>query len=143
MWVACVSVTHVGCVCECVCARTILVQVFIDFFAEWCGPCKRISPLIEQLAEVRTPMLSITCLTSFHRSTRTSRSSRSTLMRPRYECLQVHLFVLSVSRPAQDISEQYGISAMPTFKTFKNGQPSGELVGADPNKVKELVANLH
>lgn len=25
--------------------------VIVDFWAEWCGPCKMISPLIDQLAE--------------------------------------------------------------------------------------------
>jgi thioredoxin 1 len=25
--------------------------VFVDFYADWCGPCKMTSPLIDQLAE--------------------------------------------------------------------------------------------
>lgn len=28
--------------------------VFVDFYADWCGPCKMVSPIVEELASERT-----------------------------------------------------------------------------------------
>jgi thioredoxin 1 len=43
---------------------------------------------------------------------------------------------------AEDISQEYGIRAMPTFMAFRDGEKVDEVVGADPSKLQTLIESL-
>merc|ERR1712141_33958 len=79
--------------------------VVVDFYADWCGPCKMIGPKVEVLAA-------------------------------KYE--NVVFVKVNVDENAE-ASEFYNISAMPTFKFFKNGKEVYEVVGASIEKIEEAV----
>ncbi|CAI7631492.1 unnamed protein product [Penicillium bialowiezense] len=42
----------------------------------------------------------------------------------------------------EEISQEAGVRAMPTFMAFKDGEKVGELVGANPQKLMELVGQF-
>ncbi|KZT01155.1 thioredoxin [Laetiporus sulphureus 93-53] len=82
------------------------VSVF-DFWAQWCGPCKVISPIFEKLSESE-------------------------------EYTAVDFYKVDVDAQEQ-IAQEVGIRAMPTFIAFKNGQKLKDLVGANPGALQELI----
>ncbi|KAJ8130225.1 hypothetical protein O1611_g3403 [Lasiodiplodia mahajangana] len=41
-----------------------------------------------------------------------------------------------------ELSQELGITAMPTFVAFKDGEPSGKVIGANPKAIQDLVASL-
>jgi|APSaa5957512622_1039677.scaffolds.fasta_scaffold291086_1 thioredoxin 1 len=81
--------------------------VLVDFYADWCGPCKMIAPFLEDLAS-------------------------------EYKG-KVKIAKLNVDANA-DSAMKYGVRSIPTLIMFKNGQQDSMIVGADPNKIKNLVS---
>ncbi|MGW5657833.1 thioredoxin family protein [Streptomyces humi] len=70
------------------------------------------------------------------------------LIKPEFERLStepeyraIRFAVIDVDQ-VPDVSEKAGIRAMPTFQTFENGEKKGELLGADPNKLRKLMDEL-
>jgi thioredoxin 1 len=73
--------------------------VFVDFHAEWCGPCKMTGPIIDHLAGTDT-----------------------------YKD-KVKFVKVDVDQN-QDLAAQYSVFSIPTFITFKDGEPVGQFAGA-------------
>lgn len=80
---------------------------FIDFYADWCGPCKVISPVFEKMASEYT-------------------SKGVTFAKVNVD-----------NEMAIAVGEK--ISAMPTFKAYKDGKEVGMVLGADTAKLSELI----
>eukprot|EP00013_Stygamoeba_regulata_P023087 CAMPEP_0177649036 /NCGR_PEP_ID=MMETSP0447-20121125/11153_1 /TAXON_ID=0 /ORGANISM="Stygamoeba regulata, Strain BSH-02190019" /LENGTH=105 /DNA_ID=CAMNT_0019151729 /DNA_START=144 /DNA_END=461 /DNA_ORIENTATION=- len=90
--------------------RTIIADagdklVMVDFFAVWCGPCKRIAPKIDEFAATYPDVV----------------------------------FIKVDVENVEEAAAEAKVSAMPTFVFYKNGNRIDDLVGADPNKLEDLI----
>ncbi|MDO5739158.1 MAG: thioredoxin [Ornithinimicrobium sp.] len=81
--------------------------VLVDFWAPWCGPCKMIAPILEELSAEWGDKLKIVKLNTDE-------------------------------NPA--ITQQYGITGIPTMNVYSGGEVVKTLVGALPKR--KLAAEL-
>lgn len=72
------------------------MPVVVDFFAEWCGPCKMLSPVLESLA-------------------------------PEYDG-KVKIIKVDIDE-SPELSQEYGVTSVPTIVFFKGGSEADRLVG--------------
>lgn len=77
----------------------------VDFYANWCGPCKALEPIFNALA-LKVP--------------------------------EVNFARVDVDA-AQDVAQEYAITAMPTCLFFKNGEKIETIIGANPPKLVQLI----
>ncbi|KAH8885668.1 thioredoxin-domain-containing protein [Thozetella sp. PMI_491] len=82
--------------------------VIVDFYADWCGPCKQIAPVFESLA------------------TKYSKPKKITFCK------------VNVDKQ-QDVAQQYGVRAMPTFLVLHNSSVVQTIQGANPPALTAAV----
>jgi thioredoxin 1 len=96
-------------------ALPIYLQVVVDFFADWCGPCKMIAPKFEELSQ------------QFKEVT----------------FVKVNVDEAGVSAAwLQDIASQCRVRSMPTFHFYKSGTKVNELIGANLEELTKKLQQL-
>ncbi|MCP4295521.1 MAG: thioredoxin [Proteobacteria bacterium] len=83
--------------------------VLVDFWAAWCGPCKMIGPVLEDLSNEYSG--------------------------------KVKIAKLDVDQN-QNTASQFGVRSIPTLILFENGKQKETIVGADPNRIKEVLKSV-
>ena len=79
--------------------------VVVDFFAEWCGPCKAIAPQLEELARKY----------------------------PNVKFIKVDV------EKVEEVAQEKGISAMPTFQFYVKGTQVDEMKGANVEMLESKI----
>ena len=83
--------------------------VIVDFWAEWCGPCHAVAPVLDKIAEERAG--------------------------------QIKVVKVNIDEE-RELADRYGIASIPTMILFKDGEPSGAVVGAQPKGAIERTLGL-
>ena len=83
--------------------------VLVDFWAEWCGPCHAVAPILERIVQEREGTLKL---------------------------VKVNI------DEEQGLAMRYGIAWIPTMMLFKDGEPAGTAIGAQPKGALERSLGL-
>jgi thioredoxin 1 len=83
--------------------------VIVDFWAEWCGPCHAVAPVLDRIVEERSG--------------------------------EVKLVKVNIDEE-QELARRYGIMSIPTIMLFKDGEPTGVAIGAQPKSSLESSLGL-
>ena len=99
------------------------VPVVVDFYADWCGPCKMMSPVIEELVGVMPSIKSGGILV----------------------CNEIDTTSVKIGKVNTDenraVASKYNVMSIPTIILIKDGQVVDQVVGAVPKTVLEQKIN--
>lgn len=88
------------------------VPVLVDFWAPWCGPCKMLGPVIDQLAD--------------------EYSGKAKVAKVDIES----------DEATKQLAVTHGVSSIPALMVFKGGDKVAEVVGMQPKPaLAELIDN--
>ncbi|RYO89729.1 hypothetical protein DL766_001458 [Monosporascus sp. MC13-8B] len=87
--------------------------VVADFYANWCGPCKQIAPIYEQLAR--------------------------SLSRPN---VATFVKINTEAEGCKALAAEYNVAALPTFIIYRDGSVVEKVKGANPQQLKTVVEKL-
>ncbi len=88
--------------------------VIVDFYADWCGPCKRLAPAFEQLADKLNTNI-------------------------KFVKVKLDSDDATVQQENQALAQQYGVQGIPNISMFNNGQKTKEVVGLNMQGIVDML----
>lgn len=89
-------------------------NVLVDFYADWCGPCKAVTPFVEELSKIVSQA------------------------NPKNIVVKVNVD----NDDMRETLGKYRVSAMPTFLFFSHGVQSGQILGANIPKITQTAETV-